>query len=192
MPEPVRHPPGDDAIRAAAERCALVLVPGRYNSGPEHWQSIWEREVPVWHRIEQRNWDDPDVLRWADSIGRVLAGTRKPAILAGHSLGALAACVAADRWPGRVAGLFLVAPAEPGRFDAEDEVPARRLPGRSLVVASQTDPFMSFERAQHWAGLWGSEVVDLGDAGHINAESGFGPWRYGRELVARLASRDSR
>ncbi len=107
-------------------------------------------------------------------------------LLVGHSLGALASCCVAIEMPGRIRGLMLVAPAEPVRFHAEAAVPERALDVPSTVIASQNDPFMSFARAEHWAATWGSDLVDLGEAGHINAESGFGPWRFGRELLARL------
>ena len=69
---------------------------------------------------------------------------------------------------------MLVAPAEPARFDAEDDVPECALGVPSVLVASRNDPFMSFARAEHWARVWHSELVDLGDAGHVNVESGFG------------------
>lgn len=183
------HPDrADDALREAASRFEFVLVPGRYNSGPEHWQSIWERDLPFWRRIDQRDWNDPDIHRWVGSIARLLVRSRHPALLVGHSLGALASCVAAVEMRERIAGLLLVAPAEPSRFDAEDAVPAHALPVPSLLVASRDDPFMAIGRAEHWARVWGSDLVDLGDAGHINAESGFGPWRFGRELLARLVA----
>jgi predicted alpha/beta hydrolase family esterase len=44
------------------------------------------------------------------------------------------------------------------------------------MFASQNDPLMSFKRAQFWAECWGSRVIDIGEAGHINTESGFGEW----------------
>ncbi len=177
----------DGILRLAATRYEFVLAPGRYNSGPEHWQSIWERELPLWKRTEQRDWHDPDIQRWVGSLGRVLQRSTRPALVAGHSLGALAACRACVDLPGRIAGLLIVAPAEPSLFEAQESVPGHRLPVPSILVASRNDPFMSFARAEHWAVAWGSELVDLGDAGHVNAESGFGPWRFGRELMARLA-----
>jgi predicted alpha/beta hydrolase family esterase len=185
-----KSPPdrADEALRECTSRYDLVLVPGRYNSGPEHWQSIWERELPLWKRIDQRDWIDPDIRRWVGSLGRLLAHSRRPALLAGHSLGALASCRAAVEMRERVAGLLLVAPAEPSLFDAQDSVPTHLLAVPSLLVASRNDPFMGMDRAEHWASAWGSELVDLGDAGHINAESGFGPWRFGRELMARLVA----
>lgn len=30
--------------------------------------------------------------------------------------------------------------------------------------------------AESWAGIWGSHYRNIGDAGHINVESGYGPW----------------
>ena len=185
-----KSPPdlADEALRACTSRYDLVLVPGRLNSGPEHWQSIWERELPFWKRIDQREWSDPDIRRWVGSLGRLILRGERPVLLAGHSLGALASCCAAVEMGGRVAGLLLVAPAEPSLFDAQDSVPTQPLSVPSILVASRNDPFMAPARAEHWAQTWGSELVDLGDAGHINAESGFGPWRFGRELMARLVA----
>ena len=42
---------------------------------------------------------------------------------------------------------------------------------------------MSIERASLFASSWGSEFIDVGDAGHINAESGFGVWEFGLNRV---------
>jgi len=37
------------------------------------------------------------------------------------------------------------------------------------------------------ASAWGSTLIDLGEAGHVNAASGFGPWPGGPVLRDRLA-----
>jgi predicted alpha/beta hydrolase family esterase len=84
---------------------------------------------------------------------------------------------------------MLVAPAEPARFDAEDAVPECALGVPSVLVASRNDPFMSFARAEHWARVWHSELIDLGEAGHVNVESGFGAWSFGKEVLLRLVER---
>ena len=88
-----------------------------------------------------------------------------------------------------LADLMLVAPAEPSRFELEERVPERALGIPSVVVASHNDPVMRFPRAVHWAEVWGSELVDLGEAGHINVEAGFGRWPYGLEVLRGLVRR---
>jgi hypothetical protein len=40
----------------------------------------------------------------------------------------------------------------------------------------------------YWAGRWGSEFVNVGALGHINADSGLGDWRLGLSLLRRLAA----
>ena len=48
---------------------------------------------------------------------------------------------------------------------------------------------MSFPRAEQWAATWGCDLVDLGDAGHINVEAGFGAWGYGKVVLRELVDR---
>ena len=62
----------------------------------------------------------------------------------------------------------------------------QRLPFPSLLVGSRNDPYCRFDKAQALASAWGSRFVDLGERGHINAESGLGDWRAGRDLLDEL------
>ena len=80
----------DAALADAATRATLVLVPGLNDSGPEHWQSHWQRRHDFWLRLNHSRWDTPDIGRWTSALRRQLAGTSRPAILVGHSFGALA------------------------------------------------------------------------------------------------------
>src|SRR5690606_3921722 len=107
----------------------------------------------------------------------------------------------ADR-PRNVAGVILVAPADPDRFNllglgaADDPrlavktlaevLPTRQLGVGGLVIASENDPWMPLAGAQRWASRWGLEVMNLRQAGHINTESGFGPWPMLLELFAAM------
>ena len=79
---------------------------------------------------------------------------------------------------------FFVTPRRYRQLEALLPQHGLRLP--STLVGSRTDPWMTLERARLWAERWGSRFVDLGEAGHINVESGHGPWPYGRLLVDRL------
>ena len=63
-------------------------------------------------------------------------------------------------------------------------IPMDRLPFPSIVVASADDSFYTMPRAAAFAAAWGSRLVTLDRAGHINAEAGYGPWPEGRRLLA--------
>ncbi|WP_425336199.1 RBBP9/YdeN family alpha/beta hydrolase [Sinorhizobium numidicum] len=67
-------------------------------------------------------------------------------------------------------------------------MPRSRLPVPSRVVGSLNDPYMSVERLRLTARCWGSELMHLGAAGHINIASGFGRWKVGYALLERLES----
>jgi hypothetical protein len=58
-------------------------------------------------------------------------------------------------------------------------LPRDPLPFPSLLVASRSDPYCTFERAEDFAYAWGSALLDAGDAGHVNIASGYGPWPEG-------------
>lgn len=178
----------DVALAEAAARYDFVLVPGLYDSGPEHWQSFWQARHGFWLRVTQSRWNNPDIGLWVDAIYRLLSTRRQPAILVGHSFGALASCcvTAEGRYP--VAGLMLVAPAEPAKFEVEDSVPATPLHVPTVVVASHNDPVIRFGRTVYWSKVWNADLADVGEAGHINAEAGFGPWPYGLEILKTLVA----
>jgi len=60
------------------------------------------------------------------------------------------------------------------------------LPFTSILVGSQNDPYCSAERAEGLARDWTARWVDLGAAGHINAESSLGDWPEGQALLQTL------
>ena len=51
------------------------------------------------------------------------------------------------------------------------------------MVASTTDEWTTLARVRQFAEAWGSELLDIGAAGHINAASGYGAWPAGLELL---------
>ncbi|MFX5801452.1 alpha/beta hydrolase, partial [Acinetobacter baumannii] len=42
-----------------------------------------------------------------------------------------------------------------------------------------------------WAARWGTEFIDAGEAGHINADSNLGEWNDGLAMLDRLIGRAS-
>jgi len=172
----------------------LLIVPGLHDSGAAHWQSWLQGLYRNSVRVVQRHWDTPDLERWSARIASTLerAGPG-PWIAVGHSFGCLALAhhlAAHPRSP--IQAALLVAPAEPDRFGLAESLPQHRLPVMSTVVASQTDPWMAAASAQRWARRWGSQWINLGNAGHINTEAGFGPLPLARRWVMAVEQRLSR
>jgi predicted alpha/beta hydrolase family esterase len=172
---------------------SVLILPGWQNSGPLHWQSLWQAEFG-YERVEQHDWMRPLRGDWIARLEEVLLQQPQPAVLVAHSLGCLlvAAWAAHTGQLHRVKAALLVAPA-----DAEQEslrpvlsswspVPLQKLPFPSILVGSQDDPYCSFERASSFASAWGSELLDAGAVGHINADSGLGMWQQGQGLLNRL------
>jgi predicted alpha/beta hydrolase family esterase len=55
-------------------------------------------------------------------------------------------------------------------------------------VASTDDPFVTRERARIFADAWGSRFVEIGAAGHVNADSGYGDWAEGERLLLEFCA----
>ena len=171
----------------------VLIIPGLGGSGRDHWQSRWQSRLPDARRVEQADWDRPYRAGWIAQLDAAVASAKQPPILIAHSLScALVACWAAHHArPVRAA--LLVAPADvesdahtPPEAHVFRPLPMTRLSFPTIVVASRDDPTVAFARATTMAKAWGAELVDIGDAGHINATSGYGEWPEGERLLARL------
>lgn len=167
----------------------IVIVPGWRNSGPGHWQTLWCEQMPHCVRVEQDDWEFPRRTAWVERLGETVLSASGPVVLVAHSLG----CIAVAHLQGpalqRVAGALLVAPADPERRGALCDfapVPYHRLPYPSVLVASAHDPYCQVRLAGAYARAWGSQFVRLERAGHINVDSGHGPWPQGLVLLANL------
>src|SRR5690348_15064188 len=166
----------------------VLVVPGLGSSGPEHWQSRWQARLTDASRVEQADWNKPDRASWIARLDAAVAEVRQPPVLVAHSLScALVACWAAIH-SRPVHGALLVAPADvesdertPPEAHAFRPLPMKRLPFPAIVVASRDDPYVAFERAGAMARAWGAELVDVGNAGHINTSAGYGEWPHGEQ-----------
>lgn len=165
---------------------STLIVPGLKSSGPTHWQSWFEQHIPGTVRVIQPDWNTPDLNVWSARVRRDITRTPGRLFIVAHSFGALAAAQAAYDHATRVAGALLVAPADPDKFGVGAVLPHAPLPFPTVVVGSTNDPWMALHRAAEWADRWGADFIDLGAAGHINAESGFGPWPEGLQILERL------
>ena len=166
----------------------LVTVPGLHGSEGAHWQTWLERQLPKSRRVEQDDWDAPQLDAWAQSVADTVTSVRGPVILAAHSFGCLAAAhaIAQGLTGDAVAGVLFVAPASPDKFKFAGAFEPRRLGVPSVLIASMTDPWMPFGQAMRLASQLGSAFVNLGDSGHINTAAGFGPWPRAKYFVDTL------
>ncbi|RIV86207.1 alpha/beta hydrolase [Aurantiacibacter xanthus] len=178
-----------------ADSPLLLTVPGLDNSGPAHWQTLWENEDDRCARVELGLWDRPSPLPWAGRLNAAVAMASRPVVLIAHSLGCHAVAwwsMFDDALTHKVAGALLVAPPEVDDMPIDERLrpfapTARaRLPFPSILAASRNDPYATFGRAKRMARIWGSRLVDAGALGHINADSRIGNWPYGRYLLDRL------
>lgn len=172
-------------------KCDVLILAGLWNSGPQHWQTLWERRHPGWQRVPHRDWSTPARQEWVSELeGAIAAVDGGPPVLVAHSL----SCVLVSHWAAsgsarKVAGAFLVAPSDveapsyPDGTSGFKPMPLQKLPFPSIVVASSNDPYVSQQRARAFAGAWGSRLVEIGAAGHINGDSGHGEWPEGEQML---------
>lgn len=166
------------------------IIPGLGNSGTFHWQTYFENSGANFRRIHQQEWDAPDCEEWVSAIDAALTHY-DPAtvVLIGHSLGCVTIAHWAKKYQQKIKGALLVAPSDIEApvyaFPATGfaPIPLDKIGFKTIVVASSNDVWVSPERAQFFATHWGSTLVNIGDAGHINAASGHYEWLQGLELL---------
>lgn len=175
----------------------ILIAPGLGNSGPDHWQRRWGARMSNARFIEQHDWNEPLLTDWVDRIFHEVMLATRPVVLIGHSLSVSAIVHTAQLRlkDTKVRGAFLVSPPDfesgalPETARPFGNVPTDPLPFPSMLVASATDPLVSVDRARGFAADWGSDFQLAGDAGHINAASGHGPWPEGLLMFGELMKR---
>lgn len=178
-----------------SSECEILIVPGYNGSGPDHWQTRWQNRLSTARRVEQEAWSKPVREDWVARLVEEVERAEKPVVLVGHSLGAAICVLGAGEIRDKVAGAFFAAPPDtanaairPRHLMTFGPYPRDPLPFPSVVIASRNDPFCAFEVAEDMAASWGSLFLDGGESGHINAESGHGPWPEGSMVFAKFLS----
>lgn len=173
-----------------------LILPGIGNSGPDHWQSQWQKLHPAFQRVEQNEWDAPRCSDWVKRLDEVISKNANEIVLVSHS----SSCALVAHWRaqassaniGKIRGALLVAPSDPTgpHYPVGPTgfapVPLISLPFPSIVVASRNDQYVSIEQASIYATAWGSRIVIVENAGHINSSSGLGDWPVGFALLQEL------
>ena len=166
----------------------FLIQPGWQNSGPHHWQTLWEAQLGhAATRVPQQDWMVPERNSWTRVLVQTILRTPEPVVILAHSIGCMATVLALQTAP--VAAVVLVAPADAERPNAPEAlhtfapIPIEPLSAPALLVASDSDPYCSLDRARGFAGAWKADLEIVTGGGHINAEAGFGPWPDGWLMV---------
>lgn len=178
-----------------AKDADILIIPGYTNSGPDHWQTRWEEKLSTARRVEQAEWSKPVLADWKANLVEAVNDATRPVVLVAHSLGVATAVQSIPEFRSKIAGAFFVAPPDVANLDVRPRhlmtfgpYPRDPLPFPSITVASRNDPFCAFDVAEDIAGAWGSLFIDAGESGHLNAESGHGPWPEGTLTFAKFVS----
>lgn len=181
----------------------VLIVPGLRDHVADHWQTVLQAELEDAHTVPPLTENGLDCGARMDAIDAALARIAGPVILVAHSAG----CLSTVHWARRagaaaaaiVQGALLVTPPDlaqswPAKYPSPDvlaghgwsPLPRTPLPFPSIVAASDDDPLASLAAVRAMAADWGSRLVELGQVGHMNPASGFGPWPMAHEFIARL------
>jgi predicted alpha/beta hydrolase family esterase len=171
----------------------VLILPGLSNSGPEHWQTLWEQQHGF-ARVDLGDWDAPTRSGWMKRLEAAIETAAQPVVLVAHSLACVLVAYAAKKLRhGEIAGALLVAPPDVDDPDRTPEVtrsfapmPLKPLGFPATVVASRNDPFCAFERAAMFADRWDARFEDAGAIGHINQASALGDWPTGQRWLLEL------
>ena len=178
----------------------LLLVPGLREDAPGHWQSILAGQCPGAVSLPALGRRNIDLAARLAQIEAAVQAIQGPVVVVAHSGGAIATAHWAQRTRAAIHGALLATPPlfagplgpgfpELAEFERHGWAPIPRapLPFRCIVAASRNDPLGSYEGVSALARDWGARLFDLGESGHLNPASGFGPWPAALELVRALS-----
>ena len=167
-----------------------VIVPGVGGSEHDHWQSWLQRQLKSCSRVQQQDWNKPVLHEWIGQFVKTVQSIQEPIQIVAHSFGCLTTVAALAQHPElnqKIKNLVLVAPANPARFgdagfaresqnDYQQYFHQLKLQVPTQMIISENDPWLNFQDALQLAKAWKIRPKNLGQVGHINVASGFGPF----------------
>jgi len=185
----------------------VLIVPGLRDHVAGHWQTLLEARLRAAGRkvagVAPMGRTELECAAKVAAIEESVQSIDGPIVLVAHSGG----CVMVAHWAAqtahadRIRGALLATPPDfeqpmPQGYPTLEAlraggwlpVPRAALPFRSIVGASHDDPLSSFAQAATLARAWGSELVDLGEVGHLNPASGFGDWPRADAFIQQLSN----
>ncbi|WP_415397145.1 RBBP9/YdeN family alpha/beta hydrolase [Sulfurimonas sp. CS5] len=164
----------------------VLLVHGWGGSDNPHWQSWLAAEIARDYGcvsfLKLSNFEFPHINLWKQELLKEL-NNFNPTIIICHSLAnILWFHLCNEENIAEVEKLFLVSP--PSLNSQIDELknffpvaaPKKLYAKEVLLVCSTNDPYMELDEAKSLKKELNVKMEILENAGHINADSGFGPW----------------
>ena len=177
----------------------ILIVPGLRDHVADHWQTLLANRLPNVRTVPPLEVDKLNCAARVEAIEKELAQIDGPVILVAHSAGVLMVAHWAAKYHRPIQGALLVAPPDleaqwPDNYPSPDTlkqhgwspVPRTPLPFPNIVAASTNDYLASIEASVALAQDWGSQLINLGNVGHLNPASGFGDWPQADQLIQEL------
>jgi len=166
----------------------VLLLHGWGGSDFPHWQSWLAGELAKEYGsvsfLKFSNFDFPQKDEWMEELTSELDNFN-PDIVICHSLAnTLWFHLCNERVIQEIEKLYLVAPPT---LDAKIEelksffpvkIPKKLYAKKTLLVSSTNDPYMDMQEVQRLSSTLHVEMKTLKNAGHINADSGYGEWQW--------------
>ena len=166
----------------------VLLLHGWGGSDFPHWQSYLASEIAKDYGcvsfLKFSDFDFPKLDAWRDEMLKEIEEF-KPTTIVCHSLAnTLWFILCNEDALQEVEKLFLVAPPSLNT-DIEElkeffpiKLPKKLYAKKTLIVTSTNDPYLTQDEAKQMQQVLKVDMEVLEDAGHINADSGFGEWRW--------------
>ena len=180
-------------------KATVLIIPGLRDHVTEHWQTILEACLVKVRSVPPVQTNKLNCAQRVAAIQAQLASIEGPVILVAHSAGVLMTVHWAAKHQHAIQGALLVTPPDlnirwPAKYPSSDTLrlegwdplPNQILPFPSIVVASTNDPLASLAAVMDMAKTWGSQLVNLGEVGHLNPAAGFGPWPQAEQFIHQL------
>ncbi|MET7981989.1 alpha/beta hydrolase [Streptomyces sp. NPDC005281] len=181
----------------------IVIVPGLRDHIAGHWQTLLANRLAEAGRTVRTV---PPLTKnplsreaRVAALGEVVSQTAGPVVLVAHSAGVITTVHWAHGGTAQVRGALLVTPPDfetplPEGYPTPEAlgengwtpVPRSPLPFPAIVAFSSNDPLGTPGRIARLALDWGATPVELGEVGHLNPASGYGPWPRAEELLREV------
>jgi len=172
----------------------VLILHGWGGSDFPHWQSHLASKVAKEYGTVSfpllDNCHFPSKNRWVKQVKKILKEF-KPDTVVCHSLANTLWFWLCQEEMETVERLFMVSP--PSLSTKEDtiktffpcSIPQNIYAREVHLIVSNNDPWVKLDEAQKMAETMGSTYTVVEDAGHINADSGYGKWKLIEDLVLK-------